>query len=564
MVNLIAPNTSKPIPKSIESSRAQQTPIATNSERPAQPASATQKTASLLVQWANVESNKTLTAEQKVRLVELNPSLAKTLIGQIKGEPQSNNNALSSQNIALLKQSPVQMLALTLNNNAIKMVTPNNIDSLLNTNGNTQLPIVQTAKGWQIANTADLKTALQTAATQLLKQNLPLQTSSMPLFKIAQTLLAEQTNALTHLPKTQANIQGLASQAIDTEQTQNPQILGQTLKSQLKTSTAFMQIDTVLQSLNNETINNTKNLSQSTQALLGLEKSLQQLQSAITSNISEANKNSVTPLSNLQTMVGSIVQNKPALNSLQLTQTNQLINSITTIVENTQKGIAQEQLVTAITQQINTLLKPFNPLSNTVNTTANNALLQLLGMSVFGQQLDQQSLQQNVQRQLKNLLQQVGAKLQINQLSHLGLDTSRENPATLIQQLQGELPLRFNEQILPLTYHIQGYEEEKSKENSDEHSNEDREKTRRWQLFMSLDLPHNEILHCKLSLIDNHINTTLWAESETLCRKTQKLIGDLEARFTQAGLTVETLQCFAGKPPQDETSINYNLVDITT
>jgi len=587
MVNLILPSNNKPIPTGIEPNRAQQTPLVATNERPSLPVITAQKPASLLVQWANLESNKTLTTEQKTRLIELNPNLAKTLIGQIKGQPQPSSTPLSAQNITLLKQRPLQLLALTLNNTSVRMVTASNIDALLNVKSPTQLanaslpnsqpstaalpvvttpkiPLVQTPKGWQIASNLELKTALQTAATQLLKQNLPIQTSSMPLFKMAQALNTESTTALSQLPKTQAHIQALANQIIEPKQAQNPQALGQTLQSALKTSTVLNQITGILQSLNTEVLGQTKNLPPSTQALTGLEKSIQQLQSAISTPIPVASKKLVTQLLALQTAITPLVKNQPVLPSTLLTQVQLLTTAMSSLTEHSQKGSIQEQLINPIAQQINVLLKPFNHLNNSVNTSANNAVLQLLGLSVQSQQAEQQSLQQNVQQQLKNLLQQVGAKLQLNQLSHLGLDSSRENLTPFIQQLQGEVPLRFNEQVLPLTYHIQGFEEKAPKENKDNPSNETKEKTQRWQVFMSLDLPNDETLHCKLSLVDDHINTTLWAESETLCRKTQKLIGDLETRFTQAGLTVETLQCFAGKPPQDETSINYNLVDVTT
>lgn len=563
MVNLISPNNSQAVPKGIEPTHASKSSSTTSPTAPTSASTTGEKPQITQVQWAKLESNTTLSTQQKAQLTELNPTLAKTLIGQIKGEPQSANNTLSPQNIALLKQNPLQLLRLTLDNTSLHTVTPNNISALLNTR--TQLPMIATQNGWKIASSNELKTALQTAATQILKQNLPLQTSSMPLFKMAHTLSGGKATALAHLVQTQNHLAALHSQTIDKNQAKNPQQLGRELQSALRPSTTLNQITTIQQSLNSEVaVKNPDNLLNTTQALTQLEKSLHQLQQSITTNIPTINKSTLSTLSTLQNNIGVILNSKQDLTPMQLSHTQQMNKVLLTLIDTSKKHQSQENINSIISQQLNTLVKPLNSMITTFNTPANNAIMQLLGIALHGQQLDQHNVQQKTQQQLKALIDRVSAKLHVNQLRHLGLDSPKETTAPMIQQLQGELPLRFNEQILPLTYHIQGFDEERTEQRSGEKNNDTKEKTRRWQVFMSLDLPQNETLHCKLSLIDNHIDTTLWAESAQLCKKTQELINELEDRFTQAGLTVDTLQCFEGKPPQNETSINYNLVDVTT
>lgn len=564
MINLIA-NNNKPVSREVEIFRESQL---NNQSKPStvSPNTEIHKGQNSVTQWARIESTTMLNTQNKSQLIQLNPTLAKTLIAQIKGEPISHNNPLSPQNITVLKQSSLYLLALKVDNTAIHIVTPNNISESLGKS--TLLPIVQTENGWQVATNHQLKVALQTAAGELLKQNLPLQGSTIPLLKIARIISDDKTSILAHLSKTQAQLQTLNTKIIDFVKIQNPEVLGRELSINFKPSTAITQLNTIQKNLTAEIpLKNAETLQNNKKAVIQLEKSLGQLQATIQLKLPNTNKEINTTLLTSQKNLHTLSNNQQFLMSTPLGPVNQANKVVLQLIETIQKGHGQNDIANTISQQLNTFVKPVSSfLSHTVNTPANQAIMQLLGIAYHGQQLDQNTLQNKVQQQLKSLLEQVSAKLQINQLRHLSLDVTRETSSPIVQQLQGELPLRFNEQVLPLSYSIQGFDENEAESQPEDQENptDTKEKTRRWQVFLSLDLPDNGTLHCKITLVDHHIQTTLWAESAELCRSTQKSIEELRDRLTQAGLSVDTLQCFEGKPPQDETSVSYNLVDITT
>ena len=134
-----------------------------------------------------------------------------------------------------------------------------------------------------------------------------------------------------------------------------------------------------------------------------------------------------------------------------------------------------------------------------------------------------------------------------------------------------ELPLRFNEQVLPL--HISIYQQDDKEEDSKEEkqsSTKDCQIKPCWHVSLSFDLPNGEKLHCQLRLMegkvtgDDKLAATLWAESDALCQLTRNHLDHLRKRLSDQGLTVEDLNCFRGAPPITTTRLDYQLVDITT
>ena len=327
------------------------------------------------------------------------------------------------------------------------------------------------------------------------------------------------------------------------------------------------QLQQIQQALNQESAPLLKNGLTTSKSMTVIEQSLTQLQQTLNTVQASSNtvlKQTINHLQNQLQVLNSQSQGLFSLNGKLANDIHQRIQQLITSIQH-QSHQAKDNWQTVVHQQLINLSQPVSQLLNqTLNTPANQALLQLLGVSLHNQRQDQQPALIKVQQQLKLLIQHSTAKLQMNQLRHLGLDSTKEPPVGLVQQHHGECALRFNEQILPLTYQIQGFTEDQQEHNTEQQTDKNNEKTRRWQIFLSLDLPKQEILHCKMTIIDQTIDTTLWAESNKLCRTTENALDDLRNRFTQAGLNVNQLQCFEGMPPQDETSVSYHLVDITT
>ena len=522
-------------------------------------------TQQLRIQWAKISSINELNTQQKTQLTVLNPSLSKTLIAQIKGDVQGNGSALTQQNIALLKQTPLHLLKLAIDNQSVRIVTANTLVNALSTK--QSIPIVKSENGWQIPNQQQLNATLQQAAAQVLKQNLPQQTSILPLLKIARLIGQTENTPLANLPKTRTQLQSLNQHVFDAQNAQNPKLLAQVIKRNSQNPPLLNQLQHIQQVFTQESISQLRKPTALPKALITIEQSLSQLQQTLNTQ-QTTNHTTLKPIINsLQNLLQSLSHQSQGIFNVNTKLANEINQTIQQLIVSIQQqgSQSQENWQTIVHQQLNSLSQAINQLFNqSLTSPANQALLQLLGVTLHSQRQDQNPLQIKIQQQLKLLIQQSTAKLQINQLRNLGLDSTKEPNVGLVQQHHGELALRFNEQILPLTYQIQGFAEDQQEHSAQQTTDKNNEKTRRWQIFLSLDLPNQEILHCKMTIIDQTIDTTLWAESNKLCRTTENALDDLRNRFTQAGLKVNQLQCFEGMPPQDETSISYHLVDITT
>jgi hypothetical protein len=201
-------------------------------------------------------------------------------------------------------------------------------------------------------------------------------------------------------------------------------------------------------------------------------------------------------------------------------------------------------------------------------TAATAALFRLLGIAIPFDAPIVAQLPKAIEQHLKKLIEQTHAKIQFNQLRSIGLDQPASEVRPHLQQFHTELPLRFNEQVLALQLSIheqeiakEGHREEAHQEAKDDNKNAP---IRRWQVFLSFDLPNDEKLHTQLTIIESSISATLWAQSQNLCDKAQKNISWLRDKLLANGLTVEDITCLQGSPPQKGTSLDYNLVDIKT
>jgi len=169
-------------------------------------------------------------------------------------------------------------------------------------------------------------------------------------------------------------------------------------------------------------------------------------------------------------------------------------------------------------------------------------------------------LKRIINQQLLAQIDGVLAKLQVNQLKSLGLEATVFESKTPAQQFFIELPLRWQDQYYPLQLTIKEHIEEEA----NTHQHNDSSTQRRWQVFMSFDLPNEEQLHSQLTLIEERVSAVLWAESSSLCAKANNELATLRAALQSKGLEVKDLQCIHGKPPQDNVSLGYNLIDIKT
>jgi len=215
-------------------------------------------------------------------------------------------------------------------------------------------------------------------------------------------------------------------------------------------------------------------------------------------------------------------------------------------------------------------------------------------------QSDTKKLRDVATKQLEQMAKGIQEKVHLNQLRSLGADGQVNDDinynSARTNAFVTEISLRWGEHVLPLQISITE-EEPKKNEDSDRDEQDEKKITRRWQVFMSFDLPADasmynsapsvitnptidptqpspntqynrpptiETLHSKLTIIDDTVSATLWSESFALCQKAKQHFTFLRNTLTAHGLQVDELHCINGKPPSQDVSLDYNLIDIKT
>ncbi len=486
---------------------------------------------------AQVTSSQALNSSEQSLLQRVNPGLAQQLQGNLLSQQTQANRATIGPAANYLNQAPQAPLYLTkLTINATN--TTANIEALLNTK---TLTTVTT----QALSTSQLLTLGQQNGQLLIAPN------NQPQLKLQEQLQQAASQAIKNILPKQENVSQLQQFTSQLSQTLNQ------LPSALQTKL-----------VNPQTLQTINQLSQFTQTNHSLVQGGQVRQALNNSGVAFEAK--LTLANNLgpQAINNAGVQQdiRVVLDKL-LTSLSTPTNSSTTSTFLNQTGL--QEIVSAIinTQPTNapaltTSLEATKPL-----TTATVALFRLLGIALPADTQSLGQLPKVIEQHLKKLIEQTQAKIQFNQLRSLGLDQPNGDSRTNLQQFQTELPLRFSDQVLPLQINIREQEIVQERYQDEQHADQKEEgdkKVRRWQVFLSFDLPNNEKLHSQLIIVESSISATLWAESSTLCKQAQSDIAWLRDKLLANGLTVEDITCLQGKPQQRETSLDYNLVDITT
>jgi hypothetical protein len=468
---------------------------------------------------AQVKSIHLLSSSEKVLLQQTNPSLIKTLATSQNASLQTTtqttiqSNHLSGDIVnKMIAKDPLYLVKLLVQQPTAKALLLTTVTPQALTLNQTLLITKSTQQ--QISITQLQTNTLQYIATETIKQVLPKQQSISQLQQFIQ-----QLNALPDTIKTR--------------------LLSPELRQPLQTLLNFTHTD--------KTLNQAPQIKQAlTNSGVQLENKLSQLTNKTLQNPINNDIRSLLDKMNTALVSDTTRVDKP---KLVVPEVEKLLNSLLPLIAQAATGSNNTPLLKAL-------------------PTSTIALFQLLGMPPPQNPEQQLPLPKLIQYYLKQLIEQSQAKIQFNQLRSLGLDTSlSDSKNTLIQQFHTEIPLRFNEQILPLYISIQEHHKpNQQQQNETASSEEEKNKTRqhRWQVLMSFDLPDDEKLHTQLTIIDTSITATLWAESLSLCQKTQEQINILRDKLVAHGLHVEELNCIYGTPPQQDFTLGYNLVDIKT
>lgn len=148
------------------------------------------------------------------------------------------------------------------------------------------------------------------------------------------------------------------------------------------------------------------------------------------------------------------------------------------------------------------------------------------------------------------------SRLQTHQLSSLA-QTQVDANGNLVTTWQLELPMRHQQDILPLQVKLQ-------REESDAKADKNEQKEPLWRIDLAFDLPHLGHLQVRAQLLRGSLSSQLWAERADTTDLINAELGHLRERLQAAGLEVGELACSQGMPPQGpKTSLEQRWVDET-
>ena len=483
---------------------------------------------------AEVSSSQRLDSKAQQLLVKTNPTLAAQLQSQSQSNQQSGTGSSSSSTPTAMYLVKLSQVGSTLSNNTAANNSSNNTNHQANAaiNKPTLLTTI-TPTPFKIGDQLQLQMNSQQQIT--IK---PSVASVRPIIADSLKSALPQQQNLSQLLNTLATISKLPVATQDILLTKNTQTALQQLTQFVYTDKQLSSGNSIKNALTNSGVLTENKLQQ------------QQLIS-----------------SDLRTVLGQLSQ--------ALGQSSTSVSS-----ESQLPKTAFDQLITQLMQQLPQSIITAKPTANNA-TQQVTAIMQLLGFKTDANvQTDIKKIKDMAAKKIGQMAQGVQDKIHLNQLRLLGADSQSSDSyvtnhaANKSNAFITEIALRWGDQVLPLQLSIAEEKEHKKESNEDRKTQEEKKISRRWQVFMSFDLPSTstnsdgtpktDTLHSQLTIIGDTLSATLWSESSTLCHKAKQQFSSLRNTFIANGLQVDELQCINGKPPSQKMSLDYHLVDITT
>ena len=153
------------------------------------------------------------------------------------------------------------------------------------------------------------------------------------------------------------------------------------------------------------------------------------------------------------------------------------------------------------------------------------------------------------------LLKQVKGAIARVSLHQLASQSQRQE-ATAPQTLSMELPFILNNQAHVIQLRIE--------EETRHASNSDQQKQKQWVVQMGFDIDGLGPMLCQITLLNQTVSVSFWAEWEHTLHHTQQHFDFLESALNEMGVKVDKIQGHLGIPDADKTTLSNQLVDIKT
>ncbi|QNH03858.1 flagellar hook-length control protein FliK [Pseudomonas sp. B11D7D] len=226
------------------------------------------------------------------------------------------------------------------------------------------------------------------------------------------------------------------------------------------------------------------------------------------------------------------------------------------------------RLIAQLMPQLPGSSAPLAGLQSALSQNLPNLARQLLGVGAAGSARQQaltfplpSRLLQNMdgEADLETLLKLAAAavsRLQTHQLSSLA-QTQVDANGNLLTTWQLELPMRHQQEVIPLQIRLQ-----REEQNAKGEKNETKETL--WRIDLAFDLDHLGPLQVRAQLLRGSLSSQLWAERADTASLITAELGNLRERLQATGLEVGELACSQGMPPQGpKTSLEQRWVDET-
>lgn len=213
--------------------------------------------------------------------------------------------------------------------------------------------------------------------------------------------------------------------------------------------------------------------------------------------------------------------------------------------------------------QVRQLLQAYQPPGYQAPAGADGPPQGLLG---FLQWLPQRAPHELNHRQLRNqlmmLMQQhtlMGlGKIQLQQAHSLVHQLANSDTTAPTQSWLFEIPVRYGHEVQQLVLHFrQEWLEEDSEEVPRGH-----EKVKQWVVMLQFALPSVGGLYVQLKVVREQLSASVWTDTDDSREKVRSRLQHLREQLEAEGITVKSLMCLAGTPPDQPTALNTALVDV--
>ena len=155
------------------------------------------------------------------------------------------------------------------------------------------------------------------------------------------------------------------------------------------------------------------------------------------------------------------------------------------------------------------------------------------------------------------------SRLQTHQLSSMA-QTQVGPDGNLLTTWQLELPMRNQQELVPLQIKLQREEEAPQPEQGKGGKRGQKEQEMLWRVELAFDLAPLGPLQIQAQLARGSLSSQLWAERASTANLIEAELGHLRERLVAAGLEVGELDCRQGTPPQGpRTQLEQRWVDET-